>query len=440
MTTASAKQRLDDLLSEGLDRSAFDELVAVVYDSYASVDLTDRRLKQLEDDVEAAGDDADRALVETLGVLQCARGHYRKAVETLRPVHSRKTAAHYLGCSLLKLGRAEEALSHLESSMSGDDDMATCVLLVEAHCALRNLEAAEEALKPFLGSEETADLLYAKAMVAELGGEYGEAIELYEKARKADPGHAGCLFRLAVNCDLNGEDERAIELYERCAALKPTYVGALINLGVLYEDAGKYYEAVNCYKRVLAIDPRHRQAQMYLKDAESSLTMYIDVSRSRHMRQIEELFSLPLTGFELSARSRNTLERKDITTLGGLTQVSRDELLNEKNFGDTSLEEIESLLSRYDLTLGGGKPEVPTDDAVGLEERAAEQARLNTPVESLDLSTRCRKCLDRLGVATLGELIQHTEAELLAVPNFGMTSLAELVGLLEDMGLSLKNA
>jgi DNA-directed RNA polymerase subunit alpha len=158
------------------------------------------------------------------------------------------------------------------------------------------------------------------------------------------------------------------------------------------------------------------------------------------MRELEEVFSLPLSGFELSARSRNALDRKDIRTLGGLTQVTREELLNEKNFGDTSLEEIEGLLSRFDLQVGGQNEEEDAEDGGldALEARAAAQERLNTPIETMEFSTRCRKCMERLGITTLGELVQHSEEELIAVPNFGATSLNEIVQILAALGLSLK--
>lgn len=440
MTATSAKQRLDDLLAEGPGRENLGDLAECIYDSYANVDLVDRRIRQMEEEVEAAGDDASRDLVEALGILQFARGSYEDAARTLLTVHSRKAASHFLGRACLRMGQYERAIGYLEAGSDGDDDLETDVYLIEAYCNLRDLDEAEAILKRHSKAEESADLHYARGMVAELEGEYGEAIEHYEAGIEMDPEHAGCLFRLALNCDLNGEDERALEFYERCAGLKPTYVGALMNMGILYEDMGKYYEAAHCYKRVLAIDPRHQQAQMYLKDAESSLSMYLDVSKSRRMRELEEVFSLPLSGFELSSRSRNALDRKDIRTIGGLTQVTREELLNEKNFGDTSLEEIEGLLSRYDLQIGKQEEYDEEDEAgVGLEERAAAQEKLNTPIESLEFSTRCRKCMERLNIRTVGELVQHSEKELLAVPNFGATSLNEIVQALESFGLSLRS-
>ena len=63
---------------------------------------------------------------------------------------------------------------------------------------------------------------------------------------------------------------------------------------------------------------------------------------------------------------------------------------------------------------------------------------LNKPVSEIELSVRSRKCLQRLGIVTLGELAARTEAELLGAKNFGVTSLNEIKQRLADHGLSLR--
>jgi DNA-directed RNA polymerase subunit alpha len=67
-----------------------------------------------------------------------------------------------------------------------------------------------------------------------------------------------------------------------------------------------------------------------------------------------------------------------------------------------------------------------------------EQAVLNKPVSDLNLSVRARKCMNRLGINTLGELVQRTADELLESKNFGMTSLTEVRDKLSQFGLSLR--
>ncbi len=55
---------------------------------------------------------------------------------------------------------------------------------------------------------------------------------------------------------------------------------------------------------------------------------------------------------ELSVRSANCLKNADINFIGELAQKSDQEMLKTKNFGRKSLNEIKSLLTEMDLTLG----------------------------------------------------------------------------------------
>ncbi|MHC4789360.1 MAG: tetratricopeptide repeat protein, partial [Planctomycetota bacterium] len=275
MTKAAAREALEGLLAGPIGREEFDQLTEQIYASYSAVDLTDSRIRRMEEDLAGLSGNEKRDLTEKLGILHFARGDYGAAAQKLEAVCTRKTAAHFLGRACRELGREREALEYLEAGRSGDDDLLTDVLLVETYCSLQEPEEAEKLFKRHSGATDQPELHYARGRMAEAQGEYGQAMGHYEEAIDKEPDHAPSLFRLALNCDVNGDDERAMELYKRCARLRPAFVGALLNLGVLYEDHDMYYEAIDCYKRVLAIDPAHAQAHLYLKDAESSLTMHI---------------------------------------------------------------------------------------------------------------------------------------------------------------------
>ena len=62
---------------------------------------------------------------------------------------------------------------------------------------------------------------------------------------------------------------------------------------------------------------------------------------------------------------------------------------------------------------------------------------LDLPIEDLDLSERPRNCLKRAQVNTVGELLQKSEDDLLAITNFGQKSLDEVIVKLDERGLSL---
>jgi DNA-directed RNA polymerase subunit alpha len=83
-----------------------------------------------------------------------------------------------------------------------------------------------------------------------------------------------------------------------------------------------------------------------------------------------------------------------------------------------------------------------SDEPQGLElgELAVTSAGspdLDLPIEDLDLSERPRNCLKRAQVNTVGELVQKTEDDLLAITNFGQKSLDEVIAKLDERGLSL---
>jgi DNA-directed RNA polymerase subunit alpha len=152
------------------------------------------------------------------------------------------------------------------------------------------------------------------------------------------------------------------------------------------------------------------------------------------------LLNIPVTDFELSVRSRNCLQKMGVRTLGDLTRTSEADLLASKNFGETSLVEIRDMLSSKGLELGqfaAERPEAPPAFDVS-HLTPDEQAQVNRPIADLNLSVRARKCMVRLGLNTIGELIRKTGDDLLECKNFGVTSLNEVRDKLTQMGLKLR--
>ena len=75
------------------------------------------------------------------------------------------------------------------------------------------------------------------------------------------------------------------------------------------------------------------------------------------------------------------------------------------------------------------------------EEEAMDEElakKLSMPMQELELSVRANNCLESAKIATVGELVNMTEAELLKIRSFGKTSLREIRRKLADIGLSLE--
>jgi len=69
--------------------------------------------------------------------------------------------------------------------------------------------------------------------------------------------------------------------------------------------------------------------------------------------RLQDLFSRPIEDLaELSVRSRNSLQKENIRTLGDLVQRSEEEMLQIENFGKKSLKEISDFLEEHALRFG----------------------------------------------------------------------------------------
>ena len=366
-----------------------------------------------------------------LGVCQFLIGRYSDAVQTLTNADGGALTHFYLGKAYLALDKYAEALTAYESAEKAGynrDDVA--LAKAEAARYKGDPAAALKILDNLSGAvEQTAEYLYQRsAAVAAMGGNPQEVIALLERAVESDPMHPGVLFGLALQNDRAGNDDLARTLYERAAKQFPTNVGTLLNLGLLYEDIEHFERAKQCYLRVLEVFPSHEKARLYFKDADASRDMYYDEEARRRQDRLAQILSVPVTDFELSVRSRNCLQKMGIMTLGDLAETTEQELLSSKNFGETSLVEIRDMLSSKGLELGQFAAtkwqEEPVFETGVMSDD--ERALLDRPIADLNLSVRARKCMVRLGLTTIGELVRRTGDDLLECKNFGVTSLNEV--------------
>src|SRR5690606_28701658 len=68
--------------------------------------------------------------------------------------------------------------------------------------------------------------------------------------------------------------------------------------------------------------------------------------------QLESKLNMKLSELRLSVRANNCLESENIATLRDLVQRTEDQLLEVRNFGDTTLKAIRETLAQYGLHLG----------------------------------------------------------------------------------------
>lgn len=107
---------------------------------------------------------------------------------------------------------------------------------------------------------------------------------------------------------------------------------------------------------------------------------------------------------------------------------------------DQALQIAARVLQTYITIFQGQVEELEVPAEVVTEEEEEANKWLETPIEDVDFSVRTFNCLKKESINTLGDLIRHTEAELLAIRNFGKRSLEEVIHKLAQFNLSLTEA
>jgi DNA-directed RNA polymerase subunit alpha len=388
-----------------------------------------------------AGEESESVLARA-GVASYLLSRHAQADVLLNKVTKDGVAIYFHAQALTSLGRHTEAAQRFEEAASnGYDKIDATLRQAGAIRASGSVDIAEQMLRSVAASAASrAEYSFQMGCIWGDRGDALTAVEYFERAVDMDPHHARALFWLAAENSLRGNDEEAIRYYERSLSRPPYFIGALLNLGLLYEDRESYQQAAFCFKRIVEYDPNHERAILYLKDIEATQDMYYDEDQARQEARMKQLLGRPVTDFELSVRSRNCLAAMDIMTLGDLTEISEQELLAGKNFGETSLLEIRELLSAHGLRIGLNLHRVHQRDNFADQNLSAEeQALMNRPIGDLNLSVRSRKCMNRLAIQTIGQLIARTPDELLSSRNFGVTSLNEIRLKLTEMGSKLRN-
>jgi DNA-directed RNA polymerase subunit alpha len=123
---------------------------------------------------------------------------------------------------------------------------------------------------------------------------------------------------------------------------------------------------------------------------------------------------------------KNDYERLalEITTDGSLTP---DDAITQ---AAKILRDHVQLFINFDIEQEEEQPVAPKDT-----EAERIKKMLLTPVDDLELSVRSHNCLKAANIKSLGDLVRKDEAEMLKFRNFGRKSLAELMEIVENLGL-----
>ena len=370
-----------------------------------------------------------------------ALGNFSKAMASAEKISQHPIGAMLMGLSLEAAEKHEEALRCFQRAAQAAPTSAPFAL--KPIDSLRRLgrldEAAALAEKQRKQFSDKPELGYYLGCVLEDQGRYQATLDSYRRSIDIRPNFPDCLFRAAYLADLRGLDSLAKEFYSRIGPeSNRAYVNACLNLALLYEDEEEYDKAVVCCRSALKIAPDNRRAKLFLANAEAAGSMYYSPEETKQSERMEAILRVPVSDFELSVRSRNCLASMNIMCLGDLIKRTEAEMLAYKNFGETSLREIKEMLAAKGLRLGMMREDAATRQVIERQKKNAGTEILTKSIDALDLGVRARKCMETMGIATIGELIDRTEAELVGAKNFGRVSLTEIKKRLTEFGLSFK--
>ncbi len=369
------------------------------------------------------------------GLAWFVLGKYADALEILNSHREEQGVAMLRSLCLTQLGRFDEAVEVVAEPKTPDEARARAVALLRA----KDRRALEALLREPGFLENTAWIPFLRGWFAEESLQIDEALRCYRQAYEIEPSLEDCAFRYARLLDLKGHDDEAIEVYERMLSQGPADLAVLTHLGLIFEDREEFGRAEQCFLAAQKLDPSNPRLKMYLTDVRSARNMVFDEDMERREGRRNQILRTPITDFELSVRSRNCLDKMGIRTLGDLVTKTEAELLSYKNFGETSLEEIQEILRAKGLRLGIDPNSIGAGSPFGDEGELDPNDPRNRPISELEVSIRAKRIIEMFKLRTIGDLVQKTEAELMACPNFGQTSLNEIKTKLDELGLSLRS-
>ena len=275
-----------------------------------------------------------------------------------------------------------------------------------AERAANRRAAIEEYRRAVQFDPASPDALFRLAYNLDLVGEADEAIAMYERCAQTDPPHVNSLLNLAVCYEDRGYYRKAEKCLRQILDTNPNHGRArlfmkdvtasfdmeidedqernLTKRNALLDTPVTDFElsvrARNCLKkmniRTLGDLLRITESELlgYKNFGETSLQEIKDMlnSKGRRLGQgledqrdvvrravyerlkgtpQEHLINKPVADLELSVRARKALQMLGIHTIGDLCARTEAELLGVKNFGSTSLTEVNEKLGNLGLSL-----------------------------------------------------------------------------------------
>lgn len=210
------------------------------------------------------------------GVAAFRAQNYAQAVTEFRTVVEDQPewpgGHRMLGQSLLKLGRSQEALTHLRKAYDlGPDDVAVQMVLGQAYVQAGRYRDASELLSQVnvasLPKAQQGALHQMRAIAFDKTGQQDQATREMSRAVQLNPSNAGLQYQYGTMLFNNGDTANAVQSLEKAASLdsgdakkQKGYADALVRHAREQRGSGKdtaYRKAVSTATRLVSIDSNY---------------------------------------------------------------------------------------------------------------------------------------------------------------------------------------
>jgi DNA-directed RNA polymerase subunit alpha len=369
--------------------------------------------KRASDWLAKAGD-ATR-IRHVLGRALLGAARFQKAGDVLEPLEKAEPDSRPVCMEAwLRAGDSQKARRVMGRLLKADAESAEGMYLMGYLSEMEgDYDAAYEAYDRALEMRPGhAKALFRKAYCSDLDGNEDDAVALYEELRASRPTYTNALVNLGVLYEDRGEYSKAIEVYNQIMAVDPNHRRAYKFLRDAKASLNMYYDEdlertedrraqilkIPISDFELSVRSRNCLAKMnietlgdlikktepellsYKNFGETSLQEIKDIlaqkglrlgmgreeqkasiqSAARTLLGIEpekgDVLEKAIEDLELSVRSRNAMKVMGIASLGELAKMSEKELMQVKNFGQTSMNEVKEKLAEFGLALAPNEP------------------------------------------------------------------------------------
>jgi FkbM family methyltransferase len=156
-----------------------------------------------------------------------------------------------IGLACCKLGKHDEAISHLKQALELDS----------------NYETARKQLELITGQIVTVDDYYhdlVNAIELQSQSHFDEAAKIFMGIVAKNEQHAASLYSLGVLEHQRGKSDSALAYFERCLVVQQEYAPLWNNRGIVLHALKRHEESVASYEKALQIDPHYVEAMINL--------------------------------------------------------------------------------------------------------------------------------------------------------------------------------